>query len=161
MKGHEKTVMSAVLVLWLFIPVLPWAAMDAGDAPENVTIDYLADLYEEVEFDHLVHTDTFPCSSCHHHTTGTDEISSSCARCHAGAETEDDVSCSGCHQTRQSAAARDDDINEGRYHIDKPSLKGALHLQCIGCHLSEDGPTGCLECHAFTAAGKKRFAIKE
>jgi len=161
MKGHAKTVVPLVLILWLFIPALPHAAMNADDAPENVTIDSLAYLYQEVEFDHLMHTDIFPCSSCHHHTTGDAETSSSCARCHAGAETEDDVSCSGCHRIQQSAAARDDDINEGRYHIDKPSLKGALHLQCIGCHLSEDGPTDCLECHAFTEAGKKRFAIKE
>jgi len=161
MKGHEKTAMLVVLILWLLNPALPGAAMDAGDAPESVTIDYLTDLYEEVEFDHQMHTDMFPCSSCHHHTTGGNEISSSCARCHTGAEAEDDVSCSGCHQARQSAAARNAAIHNGRYHIDKPSLKGALHLQCLGCHQSEDGPTGCLECHNFTAAGKKRFAIKE
>ncbi|MBW1635306.1 MAG: cytochrome c3 family protein [Deltaproteobacteria bacterium] len=160
MKGSKTTVVVILLSLWFLDPALSDAAMDAGDAPESVTIDYLTNLYEEVEFDHQMHTDMFSCSSCHHHTTGESEISDSCARCHKGDEVSDDISCSGCHEARQSEASRNADINRGRYHIDKPSLKGALHLQCVGCHQSEDGPTGCLECHDFTAAGKKRFAIK-
>ncbi len=161
MKSIGKAAMMVLLTLWLMSPALPVTAMDVEDAPESVTLDYLAELYEGVEFDHLMHTDLFSCASCHHHTTGEGEISDSCAKCHAHAEPSDDVSCSGCHEEKQSEQARTTKIKSTLYHIDKPSLKGALHLQCVGCHQSEDGPTGCLDCHDFTPAGKKLFFVEE
>ncbi len=34
------------------LSVLPASGMDADDAPESVTIDYLQELYEAVTFDH-------------------------------------------------------------------------------------------------------------
>lgn len=162
MKSIEKATMMALLTLLLMNPAMPVTAMDVDDAPESITIDYLAELYEEVEFDHNMHTDLYSCVSCHHHTTGMSEgLSDSCARCHINSEPSDDVSCSGCHENKQSETTRTAIIKDGLYHIDKPSLKGALHLQCLGCHQSEDGPTDCLDCHDFTPAGKKRFAIGE
>ena len=162
MKSIGKATIMASLTLLLMNPAMPVTAMDVDDAPESITIDYLAELYEGVEFDHAMHTDLYSCASCHHHTTGvSEELNDSCARCHINSEPSDDVSCSGCHENKQSETARTTIIKGNFYHIDKPSLKGALHLQCVGCHQSEDGPTGCLDCHDFTPAGKKRFAIKE
>lgn len=159
MKSIGKAAMTGLLTLWLVSSAPPVTAMEAEDAPESITIDYLQDLYEGVEFDHLMHTDMYPCATCHHHTTGDSTTDDSCIRCHANPETANDVSCSGCHEEKQTGKARISDGSNNLYHIDKPSLKGALHLQCVGCHQSESGPTECLDCHGFTPAGEKRFKV--
>ncbi len=156
-----RTPLLLLLAVRLVSPALPVMAMAVDDAPESVTIDYLQELYEEVEFDHAMHTDMFACSACHHHTTGETPADDSCSRCHANPEPADDVSCSGCHEQKQTGITPSSAGNSNVYHIDKPSLKGALHLQCVGCHESESGPVGCLDCHGFTPAGEKRFKIKE
>ena len=161
MKRIGRTAMMLLLTVWLVSPARAITAMDVDDAPESVAIDYLQELYEAVEFDHTMHTDMFACNACHHHTTGDNPASDSCSRCHANPEPAADVSCSGCHEVNQSGTTLASDSNSNVYHIDKPSLKGALHLQCVGCHQSESGPTGCLDCHGFTPAGEKRFKIKE
>jgi len=161
MKSIGKTTIMTLLTLWLMSSAGPITAMEAEDAPESVTIDYLQELYEGVEFDHMMHTDMYPCAACHHHTTGDRADDDSCVRCHANPETADDVSCSGCHEEKQTGKALTSNGSNNLYHIDKPSLKGALHLQCTGCHQSEGGPTECLDCHAFTPEGEKRFKIKK
>ncbi len=147
---------------WINLPGLPALAMTQEDAPTTVTIGYLQELYEAVNFDHLTHAEMYDCSSCHHHTTGTGTQSETCKMCHAATEASGDVSCSGCHNSTKTivASVNNPTIQTTVYHIDKPSLKGALHLQCLGCHRSDNGPTGCQECHSFTPAGKKRFAVK-
>jgi hypothetical protein len=149
-------------IVWLILSVLPAASMDADDAPESVTIDCLQELYEAVTFDHQMHVDMYDCSACHHHTTGTGTQNENCKKCHASSAASDNVSCSGCHNYIKSVPAEVKNIKKDNfiYHIDKPDLKGALHLQCLGCHRSENGPTGCQECHDFTPAGRKRFALK-
>jgi hypothetical protein len=149
-------------VVWILLSVPPAAGMDADEAPAGVTIDYLQELYEAVNFDHLLHTGMYQCDSCHHHTTGTGTRNESCKKCHAASGASDQVACSGCHDhNKTSPLAISEETKEGTgYHIDKPGLKGALHLQCLGCHRVDDGPTGCEECHGFTAAGRKRFALK-
>ena len=43
------------------------------------------------------------------------------------------------------------------FHIEKPGLKGAFHLNCVGCHQEMEGPTGCEECHTMSETGEKRF----
>ncbi len=141
-------------MVWLILFVLPAAAMNTDDAPVSVTIDYLVELYEAVSFDHQTHSEMYDCSSCHHHTAGTGTQNETCKKCHAASGSSVDVSCSGCHKEKTSS------LDTAVYHIDKPDLTGALHLQCVGCHRSENGPTGCRECHAFTPAGRKRFAEK-
>ena len=156
-----RAALIVLLTVWLVSPALPAVAMGVDDAPERVTIAYLTELYEEVAFDHAMHTDMFACSACHHHTTGETPADDSCSRCHANPEPADDVACSACHEWKQTGVAPASDGNSTLYHIDKPSLKGALHLQCVGCHEAESGPVGCLDCHSFTEAGKKRFKIKE
>lgn len=157
-----KTNIFIFQVVWLMLCGLPAAGMDADDAPASVTIDYLQELYEAVTFDHQTHADMYDCSACHHHTAGTGSQSENCKKCHALSAASDDVSCSGCHIYKKPAPARAENQTTDTvvYHIDKPGLKGALHLQCLGCHQAENGPTGCQECHTFTPAGRKRFALK-
>ncbi len=125
------------------------------DPPEVVTIDMLAELYEPVVFDHAMHMENYSCGACHHHTAGEEVQRESCRRCHAVSTSGKVISCVDCHKEQTVHTALKDTL----YHIDKPGLKGALHLQCIGCHKEESGPVGCMECHAFTSAGRKRFGL--
>lgn len=150
------------LLLGGMLCTFPATAMDIDDAPESVTIDYLQELYEPVTFDHRMHAENYACNGCHHHTTGDGPHNAVCGKCHATSPEVDDVSCSGCHTEKKTAPAPAADGTAGTvYHIDKPGIKGALHLQCLGCHTAEGGPTACQECHAFTSAGRKRFLVKD
>lgn len=162
MKNVQRAMAAILLLFSIFWPGLPLRAMEADEIPATVSIDYLRKLYEAVTFDHSMHAGAFACSSCHHHTTGDGTEDPSCLRCHATSGASPDVSCSGCHagtQSELSAAAAAAEV--GVYHIDKPGLRGALHLQCLGCHQTEGGPVGCQDCHALTAAGRKRMAVQE
>lgn len=156
-----KKMLQAALVLgfgaMLLAPV-SGQAMDADDAPDEIEIDSMANLYEPVTFDHASHTEMAECFDCHHHTTGTGPTSPTCAKCHDGKDEGDTFSCSECHEadpfSDESLKFRDDPT---LHHIDKPGLKGAYHLNCIGCHQEVDGPTECQDCHAMTKAGEKMF----
>ncbi len=149
-------------VALILLSVLPAVSMNVEDAPESVTIDYLQELYTAVSFDHRLHTDMYDCRSCHHHTTGSGTESPTCKKCHATSAGSDDVSCSGCHERKKSSPPEAGNMikNTAVYHIDKPGLKGALHLQCLSCHRVDNGPTDCVGCHTLTPSGRKRFAIK-
>jgi len=160
MIAHGKTAFLVFLVTSLMQCVQPVASMDADDAPKSVTLDYLQELYKAVSFDHEIHSGMYGCSSCHHHTAGTGTQNEACKKCHLLSRASADVSCSGCHHFKKPFALPTRDHTEDIYHIDKPGLKGALHLQCLGCHRSDGGPTGCQECHDFTPAGRRRFALK-
>jgi hypothetical protein len=161
MKKLNKGASIFFQLLWIILWSLPAGAMDIDEAPTSVTIDYLQELYEPVNFDHQMHAETYACNACHHHTTGDGTQNVICVKCHANSESSDDVSCSGCHQQKETAPSSLSSPTERvLYHIDKPGIKGALHLQCLGCHRTEEGPTECQECHAFTQAGRKRFAVK-
>jgi hypothetical protein len=140
--------------LCMFVPM---NSAEGFEPPEIVTIDMLAELYEPVVFDHALHLESYSCGECHHHTAGDKVQRESCRRCHTASTRLSDVSCVGCHLSQPGDAGRDGDI----YHIDKPGLQGALHLQCLGCHNEEGGPVGCMECHEFTPAGRKRFSASE
>jgi len=163
MNGLKKSAGLMVLLVCVVFHGPSATAMNADDAPETVTIASLQELYEAVTFDHRMHIDLYDCSSCHHHTTGTGAHGARCEKCHAEAAATTDVSCSSCHEIDAAIAspATKSAAGTNRYHIDIPVLKAALHLQCLGCHRDENGPMGCRECHGFTAAGKKRFAIKD
>ncbi|MGB3221299.1 MAG: cytochrome c3 family protein [Desulforhopalus sp.] len=158
LKTTDIIIFQVVLIL---LAVLPAVSMDAEDAPENVTIDYLQELYSAVSFDHRLHTDMYDCRSCHHHTTGTGTENPTCKKCHAASTGSDDVSCSGCHERKKTSPPKAGNRKTAAvYHFDKPGLKGALHLQCLSCHRVDNGPTDCAGCHELTPAGRKRFAIK-
>lgn len=138
--------------------VQPGWTMSADDAPESVEINILSKLYGEVSFDHALHVPMTECSNCHHHTTGTGPGAPTCARCHDGTEEGETVSCSDCHAaepfTPENLKIME---NPEIFHVDKPGLKGAYHINCFGCHEEEGGPTGCQDCHTMTEAGEKRF----
>ena len=98
------------------------------------------------------------CSDCHHHTTGSGPASPNCARCHDGVEEGESVSCSDCHAAEPFGRENLEEMeNPEIFHIDKPGLKGAYHLNCVGCHQELDGPTGCQDCHTMTEAGEELF----
>jgi DnaJ-class molecular chaperone len=106
----------------------------AGRGPEVSILNTLENRYEPVTFSHDMHTlMADDCATCHHHS-----------------EPGQTLSCSQCH----GAPFNPDNLN-------MPGLKGAYHLQCMGCHREMDsGPLGCTECHARkagqeTAKGQK------
>lgn len=136
----------------------PGSAMEAADAPETVEISSLSRLYSGVEFNHAMHTELASCVQCHHHTTGGEVTDPNCIRCHAKSGEAETVSCQACHSSdrfsKDDLSKRD---NPALYHIDKPGLKGAYHLNCVGCHQKTGGPTGCQDCHTMTEAGEKMF----
>jgi hypothetical protein len=135
------------------------AALEAEDAPEEVEISILSDLYEPVYFDHAMHLDVADCSACHHHTTGQPPEDENCLKCHANSEETDSISCSECHTAKRFYPEDLEQRNGDIYHIDKPGLKGAYHLNCVGCHSENDAPTGCQDCHALTPKGEQRLQV--
>lgn len=97
------------------------------EAPPEITIDVLSNKFGPVKFNHGKHAAHAMmqkgCETCHHHNPG-DKI----------------VPCSQCHQPGTPTA-----------NSNKPTLKGALHQQCIGCHKTWDKSwqdrTDCSSCH--------------
>jgi len=142
--------------------ICPASRALADAPPESVLLDRIAELYEPVEFSHAMHADVYDCSRCHHHTAGTPTEDGFCGRCHQEAAAGVGVACNSCHATGPASPAYGGKMEEqGRYHIDTPSLKGAIHLLCRNCHLEESGPTACLDCHDYSDAGRKRFLVKD
>lgn len=131
----------------------------AMDAPDNVTIDVLAQYYEPVEFDHAMHMDVAEdCSVCHHHTTGTGTTDIYCSKCHSEYKELVKVSCQDCHSVKPFAAEEIQlQSQQDLFHGDINGLKGAYHQNCLGCHQQMDGPVGCEDCHAKTEEGEKLF----
>ena len=97
---------------------------EAGDGPEVVIIDQLADLYRPVVFAHRLHADmsnmTGGCQNCHHYSEKSGVIPP-CRECHDGAKIP--------------------------VSLDMPALKGAYHRQCMNCHLDWSGENACGFCH--------------
>lgn len=133
-------------------------AMDASDAPDEVSIDAIAHYYDAVQFDHAMHVGIADCSACHHHTTGTGAANEFCAKCHTEKVDMDVVACRDCH-AKDPFSAENIRLNKESFvfHDDKPGLKAAYHLNCLGCHKEMDGPTGCQDCHARNDEGDKFF----
>lgn len=98
--------------------------------PQTITVNRLQEKYGAVTFSHEIHTlVTEKCATCHHHSASGQ--TPSCGECH-GAPFDPD-------------------------NLNMPGLKGAYHLQCMGCHKEMGGgPTGCTECHT-----RKASKIKE
>lgn len=122
--------------------------------PDAVTLNTQNKLFEPFSFNHAKHIQlTKECSYCHHHTTGTLDQDSNCIRCHRNSSETKVVSCRGCHQTDPFSATALKEKDPKTYHLDKPSLKAAMHRNCIGCHDKMKGPTGCQDCHKRTKEG--------
>ena len=136
----------------------PGRAMEAADAPETVEISSLSQYYSSVNFNHSMHTGIAICVQCHHHTTGGEVTNPNCIRCHAKSGEADIVSCKECHSGNRFDKNDLKQLDNPKlYHIDKPGLKGAYHLNCVSCHQQMNGPTGCQDCHTMTEAGEKMF----
>lgn len=104
-----------------------------------VIIDRLVDMYEPVIFAHNLHATMSAisggCNNCHHFTQSTEDIQS--------------CGTSGCHS----------ETNIVNLKMSKPSLKGAYHRQCMGCHREWSHDTECGFCHAELAEGKSKVAV--
>jgi hypothetical protein len=139
-----------VILLLATVPGTSWGI----SVPDTVTLNSQSKIYEPFKFDHAKHIQvTKECSNCHHHTTGTLDQDSDCVRCHRNSNETKEVSCKQCHLSDQFSAAALKQKNPKTYHIDKPSLKAAMHWNCIGCHEKMQGPTGCQDCHQRTKDG--------
>jgi len=164
MKYNPKTVIAAAVLLLAGILSLGryGQAMDQMNALETVTIDSLAELYQPVKFQHKWHTKMASCKDCHHHTTGQQDMNPNCFRCHAQSRETSRVACKDCHTKKQfypeQVTARD---NRNLYHIDKPGLKGAYHLNCVPCHVKKNAPSHCEGCHALTEKGKEFIQVQD
>ena len=108
-----------------------WKGKDIGHkltverGPHVVFLKELENLYAPVKFDHKSHAYwsdmSGGCITCHHYTP-TDVSHPSCSECHGP--------------------------NAVRENIE-PSLKGAYHQQCMGCHMEWSKDTNCEVCHAL------------
>jgi hypothetical protein len=119
------------------------ATYNVDDAPEKVVINVLSDQYEAVEFPHRKIVESLVkelkqnelgqyfhagqaglCQGCHHNSPASAKP----------------PRCGSCHGQPFEA-------NE----INRPGLKGAYHVQCLGCHKSmaveKPAATACTECH--------------
>jgi hypothetical protein len=164
MHTNPKAVIAAAVLMLtgMLYPSQPCHAIDEYDAIEIVTIDVLADLYKPVVFNHQWHTKLAPCKDCHHHTTGRQDMDPNCIRCHANSKEATSVACSSCHSSKQFYPEQlNDTRNPTLYHIDKPGLKGAYHLNCVPCHVKTNAPSHCEGCHALTDAGKQYFQVNK
>lgn len=132
----------------------------AAAPPTQVQIDQLSQDFAPVQFDHASHVDMVEnCSECHHHTTGTASKDPDCMRCHDSGSNGERVACHDCHVAEPFSAEylKKTTENKKNYHRDIPGLKGAYHRNCMGCHETSGGPTGCLDCHPRTEAGDALF----
>lgn len=155
-----RTLMTAGLIVAALRPAT--RPLQAADVPDRVRIDTLEQYYGKVWFNHAAHIKTLKdCGVCHHHTTGALVTSPNCVRCHGTSGATTVVSCKGCHLARpfESAAIREQERNPLVYHLDKPGLKGAYHLGCLGCHKNMKGPTGCRDCHDLKKEGEALYRV--
>jgi hypothetical protein len=131
----------------------------AKEIPDSIPLDSMVQYYGKAVFNHAKHiTLVKDCAVCHHHTTGTLVEDPNCVRCHENSGATTVVSCRGCHSAQPfSADTVREKADKSLYHTDKPGLKGAYHLSCMGCHAKNDGPTGCEDCHPRNKAGEALY----
>ncbi len=102
----------------------PPATSVRDGVPDVVVIAQLAEHYSPVMFDHRIHADMSQlsggCTNCHHNSV-------------AGAQV---AACRECHSPLRDGGT-----------LTQPSLKGAYHRQCLGCHRDWSHENGCGYCH--------------
>lgn len=150
---QTKGIWLAGVLVVLFLAAVPDTSRGIT-VPDTVILNTQSKLYEPFTFDHAKHIQlTKECSNCHHHTTGTLVQDPNCVRCHRNSSETREVSCKGCHQTDSFSATAMHEKDPKTYHKDKPSLKAAMHRNCLGCHENMKGPMGCQDCHQRTKEG--------
>jgi hypothetical protein len=100
------------------------ASFPSLSAPDVMVIDELVSLYEPVVFAHKLHAEM-------------SNMGQGCGQCHHYSLPDKVPACTECHRTEVGTAS-----------MVQPSLKGAYHRQCLGCHTSWDHSGGCGFCHA-------------
>jgi len=125
--------------------------------PDRISIESLQELYAPVTFEHAQHiTRERDCAVCHHHTNGAPASQNRCLSCHRGGHEVKSMGCRSCHEKEPFSAEQVNGKfkNNLSFHQDKPGLKAAYHLGCIGCHQKKGGPVTCTACHALTNSGE-------
>ena len=160
MEQIPKYLLSTVMAMLLCFSSYSTNAI-AGDGPDEIEIDSLAQLYEPVYFDHAMHEEVTEsnCAVCHHHTLGTKIEDENCMRCHAESGATDEIACQECHSSNRFEAEYLNklDADNTLYHRDKVGLKAAYHIRCMNCHEEMGAANGCQDCHSRTDAGDKFF----
>jgi len=160
MERIPKYLLSTVMAMLLCFSFFGTIAV-AGEGPDEVIIDSLAQLYEPVYFDHAMHEEVTDsnCAVCHHHTLGTETDDENCMECHAQSGGTDEISCQECHASKRFDAEYLNKLSADTtlYHRDRLGLKAAYHNRCMNCHEEMGAANGCQDCHARTDAGDKFF----
>jgi hypothetical protein len=152
-----KPLKRITFILMVLAVSLPLSGLARNlDLPGTVVLDKLVYLYSGAEFDHEFHTEIADnCTWCHHHSVGIPTTNEKCARCHSSEEVLERIACGDCHAAEPFSAEylSVNEANKDIYHIDKPGLKAAYHLNCLNCHIEMGGPEGCEDCHERTELG--------
>lgn len=125
----------------------PSAKLDPSTIPYRVRIDSLSNVYGANKFNHERHM-----VSMQKHI-GDDSLAAAfhgsseklCQTCHHRSPlSATPPKCSNCHSAKADPA-----------HPERPTLKAAYHLQCMGCHdgmkVARPKNTSCSNCHAERA----------
>ncbi len=117
-------------------PVVDEGMANAVDRenPDLLILDGLAHFYGPVPFSHRIHA-------------GMSQMNGSCANCHHELETGTEIlACESCHPAELGAT------------LAVPSLKGAYHRQCLGCHRDWAHANACGYCHEETEKARAHTA---
>jgi hypothetical protein len=123
-------------------PAAPKPAAGGGGAPAskgpaNILIQPMAGTAKKqpaTPFTHKAHYDDYSidCVTCHHKVKALGGVAPKTYTCNAA----------GCHTADQCNNATVPKKNAAC-----PFFEDAYHIQCIGCHKKDGGPTKCKECH--------------
>ncbi len=156
LRGIQRLLACSLAVALITSP----AVAGEDDAPDEVLIASISDLYKPVAFDHQLHAEMAEsCALCHHHATGASPLHKTCLRCHQGGKDVWTVTCGDCHAAEPFASRHLADIRNDPllFHTHTPGLKGAYHQLCLGCHREVGAPIGCQDCHQRTEKGNAFF----
>jgi hypothetical protein len=155
MHACTKSLFTTIALVTILVASAGYSS--ATDGPDAVKLDSLSNIYEGVNFDHLLHVDVAACGTCHHHTLGTPTVNQDCLRCHKNSGPVDEVACTGCHPSNPcNPETREVMKPEAqRYHLERTGLKRAYHRNCLGCHYEQGAPTGCEDCHVKKGDGEE------
>jgi hypothetical protein len=150
---RKRLVTGAMVLAFMAVPPAQSLA-----EPEMMELGSMARLFGSVSFDHAMHIEMAEgdCAQCHHHTLGEGKVEGTCAKCHDQSRPAEVIACRDCHAVERFAPAYLKELadDHNRFHLDKPGLKAAYHLNCMGCHQQMGAPTGCRDCHAPTEEGE-------
>jgi hypothetical protein len=109
--------------------------------PKVVVLQELEDLYQPVPFEHARHAEMAQmwggCTTCHHHNPEPTTKPAVNGHPATQADSKDYPACKSCHP-----------VAAEKVEINKPTLKGAYHRQCLNCHRDWAGENACGVCHA-------------